>query len=491
MIALALTASLGLSFVACGNPSDDARAAEPDAPEPSATYQIAVCRSYESPIYEQIVSGFTDALKDTVGDAQIMVNDHTLLPDENGEAVVLSMLSADSELVFSVGEKALSAAASATAVTPIVGAGVINYQDALHLLSNSDSGNRPTGRNVTGISAAPFIPAQLSLLIEATPDLRTVGILYSPVDNNAIYQNEMLENYLDQAGIPWKEYEIAETEEANAEDVQEAADTVPAVILPTTVVAASGKAGPNIEVEDIGEEGSLTGINSPESARTAKISKTWTGGKAELIAAEEAKEAQEATEAEGASEAPEAEEADGATEVPESSEAEDTSELPEATAGSQAAGATEASETPETAPSEDMAAEDVVALACEECSALYISAESRLTDRIDMITQIATDSGVSTIGGDITLGQKTLACMYTDPYDQGYRAGKVACRILVDGEDPSEIKIGRPKEENLQKLYQDSVARRLGLTFPKSFSDIDEFLEAYIPGTNTKRVSKD
>ena len=45
-------------------------------------------------------------------------------------------------------------------------------------------------------------------MIEATKDLQTVGILFSPEDTDAIYQNEIFEAYLDQAGIPWKEYLI-------------------------------------------------------------------------------------------------------------------------------------------------------------------------------------------------------------------------------------------------------------------------------------------
>ena len=496
LTAAVLAAALCVPFFACTKADDGPSADEAQDEEPVTTYQIAVCRSYDSPVYDQIVNGFADALYDSVGEAQIIFNDHTFQSGENGEAVVLSMLSADNELVFSVGEAALSAAAAATTTTPIVGAGVIDYQDALHLLSKRGSWDRLTGRNVTGISAAPFIPSQLSLLIEATPELKTVGILYNPIDSNAIYQNEMLEDYLDEAGIPWKEYEIAVTEESVTDDMPEAADTIPTVILPTTVVAASGKEGPNIAVEDIGEEGTLTGINSPESTRTAKISKTWTGGKAEMAAAEEAASAADA--ANGSASAG----TDASFDAPANPDDGGIS-FDAAVSGTDASTDTAlsgASDDPSiyAAPapaaeglSPDESAEKIIRLACEECSVLYISAESKLTDRIDMIARLAGENGVSTIGGDLILGEKTLACMYSDPYDQGYRAGKVAVRILVDGEDASAIKIGQPKEDNLQKLYQDSVANSLGLSFPKSFSDIDEFLAAYVPGTNTKRVSKD
>ena len=491
LIAVLLSAALIVSAAGCSHaPDDDARVYEPLNEEDASVYRIAVCRSYDSPVYDTIVKGFADALYDTFGEAHIILNDRTIGSDENGEAVVLNMLSDDNELVFSVGSSALSAAAAATATTPIVGAGVINYQHTLHLFSESSSWDRLTGRNVTGISAAPYMPGQLSLLIEATPDLRTVGILYSPIDENAIYQNEMLENYLDQAGIPWKEYEIAETEEALRDDAFEPREEVPTVILPSTVVAASGKEGANIDVEAIGEDGNLTGINSPDSTRTAKTSKTWIAGKTELIAAEEAEALRAAEEealqvAEGEA-LPTSEEE--AVALPEGEEAEalgeEDSAAPETTPEN-------LYEAPEPLDSEEAAPEDIVSRACEECSVLYISAESMLSDQIDMISRIAGENGVSTIGGDLFLGEKTLACIYSDPYDQGYRAGKVVYRILVGGENASDIKIGQPKDENLQKLYQDAVANTLHMTFPKSFSDIDEYLETYVPGTYTKRVKID
>lgn len=61
---------------------------------------------------------------------------------------------------------------------------------------------------MTGISSKPNLEEQLSLLIEATPDLQSVGLLYNPEDTDGIYQNVLLEKYLDQAGIPWKEYAL-------------------------------------------------------------------------------------------------------------------------------------------------------------------------------------------------------------------------------------------------------------------------------------------
>jgi putative ABC transport system substrate-binding protein len=61
-------------------------------------------------------------------------------------------------------------------------------------------------------------------------------------------------------------------------------------------------------------------------------------------------------------------------------------------------------------------------------------------------------------------------------------------RILVNEEEPGEIKISLPSSNNT-KLYQDEVAQIFELTFPKSFREYDEFVESYEVGSNTNRVA--
>ena len=122
-----------------------------------------------------------------------------------------------------------------------------------------------------------------------------------------------------------------------------------------------------------------------------------------------------------------------------------------------------------------LGAVSVAAYAAAECSALYISAGSMLTDQIDVITSAATAAGKVTVGGDATLGQSTLVSMYADPYAQGYAAGKQVYRILVNGDDPGAIAIDDVATEDNVKLYNGNVAATLGLDFPKSFKEIHEY----------------
>ena len=85
-----------------------------------------------------------------------------------------------------------------------------------------------TGMNVTGISSLPDMEAVLSLLIEATPDLSTVGLLYTEGDTNALLQNHLLEAYMDEAGIAWKEYALPLSVDPEAAAAAEAAKHAPA-----------------------------------------------------------------------------------------------------------------------------------------------------------------------------------------------------------------------------------------------------------------------
>ena len=116
---------------------------------------------------------------------------------------------------------------------------------------------------MTGISSKPNLEEQLSLLIEATPDLKSVGLLYNPEDTDGIYQNVLLEKYLDQAGIPWKEYAIPSDDiEAGLSD--QITDTT--AIAPSKQIASSVTEGTNNAVASFDGNDLLSGIFSPSSA---------------------------------------------------------------------------------------------------------------------------------------------------------------------------------------------------------------------------------
>ena len=406
----------------------------------SDTYHIGICLSEDTDYYNFINSGFCDALNDTFPGKNVSYEIQTVSPENSGESIMQYFLGNNVDLIFADGPAALSAASIATFDTPIVAAGVIDYKTTIHVIGTS--WDRKTERNITGIAGSPSVSSQLSMLLETNPTLHRVGILYSAEDTDSVYQNELLENYLDEAGIAWKEYKL--TSSTVSETQYELAEESAAIITPGEVAIASSKEGSGIPVDSFGESNRIDGILSPNSARAPKTSERWE-------ASFETAPIEEATE--------------------------------EETAASKKAKQKENKKLTET-EKENKA---MVETACSECDAFYISAGSSLTDQIEMITSLANENKVLTLGGDMTLGQYTLLTLYSDPYDMGYRAGKLVNRILVNEEDPGEIKISLPSG-NVTKLYQDDVAELFELTFPKSFKEYDSFIETYEVGSNTNRV---
>lgn len=419
-----LAAILALSLSACGS-KDKKSSYDPLPEEDDTIYNISICQDENSEYYNQIAQGVQDALDDLFGSAHINVTTTIASDDAGTDSICTGYVNAQTNLIFANGKKSLSSAATATEEIPIVGAAVMDYQNALHLATASDtSWNKKTGTNVTGISSKPNLEEQLSLLIEATPDLKSVGLLYNPEDTDGIYQNVLLEKYLDQAGIPWKEYVIP-SDDIEAGFSDQITDTT--AIAPSKQIASSITEGANNAVESFDGNDLLSGIFSPSSAHEPTASATW------------------------------------------------TEELSVANTTSLAA---------------DASLEETVQYACNECSVLFLPAESQLTSEVETIADIATSCGTRTVGGDATLGEQTLVSMYKDPYGMGYAAGKMVYRILVDGTQPGEIKISSSPAENI-KLYNASRAESFDMTFPKSFHEIHEYFSTYEIGSTTTRISSD
>lgn len=433
-LALGLASVMMLSLVACGK---DKKVEYDPLPEEDATiYNVCITKDEDNDYYDNITKGISDAMEDLFGQGHVNVSDSI-----NGET----------QLIFAVGPKSVTNAANTTQETPIVGAGVMDYQHLLHITAGvGDKWNHKTGTNLTGVASDPDMAAQLSLIIESTPELKSVGLLYTPDDSDALFQLETLEKYMNQAGIPWKEYALPVEAPLKSEDTSDTSDLdasgsvdnkpesgesdatavkkpAPMVIGKSKYVAPSITEGSNNNVEIFGEGNLIDGIIAPSSAHAPKTSQFWTE---DLSAA-------------------------------------NTEPL-----------------------SEDASLDEIITYASSECSALFIPTGSYLGNRLDDIVSIATDAGVSTISGDGSLGEKTLTSSYMDPYALGYSAGKKAYRILVNGDEPGELKITSP-DVDVIKLYNKDIAEKLGITFPKSFQEISEFKETYVIGSSTNRITEE
>lgn len=199
--AFILTVCTALSLMACGSSGKY----EPLDQDDDSFYNIAVLQQADAD-NSTLEEGFIDALQDTIG------SDHFKMTVYASGTKTKELK--DSSLILTEGRKSLKKVSKRIKDIPVIGTQVVDFQSVLKTAYKDEEENT-TGTNVTGISALPPIADQLSVLIEATDNLKQVGILYSPDDDDAIYQDKILEGYLTEAGIDWKEY-IIPTDEYRA-----------------------------------------------------------------------------------------------------------------------------------------------------------------------------------------------------------------------------------------------------------------------------------
>ena len=266
---LILILIISLAFLAQGR--IPAYALARNASEDDTPLRIAICLDKDDSYSKYVKEGYKDAITASFSDQQVLFAEQIASSLPSPSTAAETLIQTGPDIIFTYGDASLGAAAELTTEIPIVFGGVMNYRSLLHLMPSSDNF---TERNVTGISAIPSMDEQLSLLIEACGYYpKAVGILFDPTDSDAILQDEILEEYLNEAGIPWSEFEISDYS-PSSDDTTGSAES-PIVSFPSITVAASGKEGANIHPDSISESGDLTGINEPKSARSALSSPLW------------------------------------------------------------------------------------------------------------------------------------------------------------------------------------------------------------------------
>ena len=213
--ALSLLFSLG----ACSNNESTKNTTNTTSTNNKPAVNIGVCVGDNGEYYNQILQGFNAGITDYFTENNVVLNVQTADETNTTDAICSGFIGANVPLIFTLGENSLMSAHNQTTTIPIVATGVMDYERVLNIPrkqpeSNTENSKESpewdglTGMNITGISSAPIISDVLSLMIEATPDITSVGILFNPNDPDSIYQNHLLEKYLNQAGIQWREYEF-------------------------------------------------------------------------------------------------------------------------------------------------------------------------------------------------------------------------------------------------------------------------------------------
>lgn len=120
--------------------------------------------------------------------------------------------------------------------------------------------------------------------------------------------------------------------------------------------------------------------------------------------------------------------------------------------------------------SNDLAAVTTTAVA--ECDAIYVPTDNTVASNTEIINNICLPEGVPVVAGEEGIctgcGIATLSISY---YDLGLATGKMAARILAEGEDIAEMPV--EYAPNFTKKYNPVNCEELGIDIPEDYIAIE------------------
>lgn len=229
LISLVLAAVMALSLVACGSGSKDK-----DTDTGDKTYKVGVVQLVQHEALDAATKGFTDALKEALGDKVEVVKKNASGDSNNCSTIVNGFISDKVDLIMANATPALQAAASATSTIPILGTSVTDYATALEIADWTGT----VGGNISGTSDLAPLDQQAAMLQELFPNAKKVGMLFCSSEPNSKYQVDEVTKLLSAAGITCTEYTFTDSNDVSSV-TQKACDDSDVLYIPTDNTAAS------------------------------------------------------------------------------------------------------------------------------------------------------------------------------------------------------------------------------------------------------------
>ena len=229
LISLVLAAVMALSLVACGSGSKDK-----DTDTGDKTYKVGVVQLVQHEALDAATKGFTDALKEALGDKVEVVEKNASGDSNNCSTIVNGFISDKVDLIMANATPALQAAASATSPIPILGTSVTDYATALEIADWTGT----VGGNISGTSDLAPLDKQAAMLQELFPNAKKVGMLFCSSEPNSKYQVDEVTKLLSAAGITCTEYTFTDSNDVSSV-TQKACDDSDVLYIPTDNTAAS------------------------------------------------------------------------------------------------------------------------------------------------------------------------------------------------------------------------------------------------------------
>ena len=229
LISLVLAAVMALSLVACGSGSKDK-----DTDTGDKTYKVGVVQLVQHEALDAATKGFTDALKEALGDKVEVVEKNASGDSNNCSTIVNGFISDKVDLIMANATPAFQAAASATSTIPILGTSVTDYATALEIADWTGT----VGGNISGTSDLAPLDKQAAMLQELFPNAKKVGMLFCSSEPNSKYQVDEVTKLLSAAGITCTEYTFTDSNDVSSV-TQKACDDSDVLYIPTDNTAAS------------------------------------------------------------------------------------------------------------------------------------------------------------------------------------------------------------------------------------------------------------
>lgn len=207
---LAASMAAVLAMTACGGSAEPAENNDAEGGD-TKTYTVGIVQQLEHPALDAATEGFRDKLTELLGDSVTFDYQNAQGEQTNCTTIATKFVSNNVDLIMANATTALQSAAAATGDIPIVGTSVTDYKTA-GVIDENDA----PGRNVTGVSDLAPVDEQIALLQKVCPDAKKVAIVYCSAEPNSIFQSELAQKYLGDAGLEFAEYTAADSNEVQS-----------------------------------------------------------------------------------------------------------------------------------------------------------------------------------------------------------------------------------------------------------------------------------
>ena len=174
------------------------------------TVKVGVLQYVSHPSLDLIYKGIKDGLAEEDYKADDIKIDFMNAEGDQSKVATMSkqLVSNDNDVLIGIATPSAQGLAAATKDKPIV-MGAITDPVGANLVKNLE---RPGG-NITGVSDHNPAAQQLELIKKLTPNVKTIGALYSSSEDNSKTQVEEFKKLAEEAGYKVEEYSVPSTNE--------------------------------------------------------------------------------------------------------------------------------------------------------------------------------------------------------------------------------------------------------------------------------------